>query len=265
VVIGDLALRGHLVDRTIVQVQATLRAKDRQSERSLLAAFVAEHPRILGALCDILTNVSQQRDHVVIDELPRMADFALWATAAEPILGWEHGTVVDLFDANEERAQHVVAEASVLVTHLRTFVQAHVCGTWSGTARVLLAALEGQLGEEERNALHRRGSGWPSDGTRLNNQLRRLAPTMLVYRRPAHRIHATGSRTPDYPRFRTKPQNSAPSVICAPPPAPVGRDTGYHCLSTRRRRARTSPMMCTKSLAIRVCLRSLGHSSLRQT
>jgi len=201
----------------------------------------------------------------VIDELPRMADFALWATAAEPILGWEHGTVVDLFDANEERAQHVVAEASVLVTHLRTFVQAHVCGTWSGTARVLLATLEGQLGEEERNALHRRGSGWPSDGTRLNNQLRRLAPTMLVtdglrieFTRPGRERLITLAL--EQSRKTAPPASSAP-----PPPAPVGRDTGYHCLSTRRRRARTSPMMCTKSLAIRVCLRSLGHSSLRQT
>jgi hypothetical protein len=178
--IGDLTLRGDLVDRSIIQTQPRLRKKDRRAEKRLWADFAAAQPQLLGALCDVLVQVLKNLPRVQLDHLPRMGDFATWVTAAEPALGWQPGELLELFEANQARAHHVVVEASVLSTHLLAFIRAQPGKHWTGTASQLLVALELRCGEEELRALHRPRSGWPSSSTWLSNALRRLAPTLAV-------------------------------------------------------------------------------------
>ena len=135
-------------------------------------------------MCNVLVGVLERRDQVQIDNLPRMADFAIWTRAAETTLGWETGTILELFNTNQSLAQRTVADASVLTAHLEAFLAEQPGETWAGTASMLLFRLEVTLSDDERHALHRARSGWPRDGTRLSNALRRLAPTLRV----THRI-----------------------------------------------------------------------------
>ena len=50
---------------------------------------------ILGALLDAGVVALQRLPTVELDSLPRMADFALCATAAERAVGWEPGTFLE--------------------------------------------------------------------------------------------------------------------------------------------------------------------------
>jgi hypothetical protein len=53
----------------------------------------------LGALLDAMVHGMRARGRVHLERLPRMADFAVWATACEPAL-WPAGTFARAYAAN---------------------------------------------------------------------------------------------------------------------------------------------------------------------
>jgi len=63
----------------------------RRPEAELYAAFEKVRPFILGALLNGVATALRQLPNVKLSSLPRMADFALWATAAETAFGWDRG------------------------------------------------------------------------------------------------------------------------------------------------------------------------------
>jgi hypothetical protein len=164
--IDDIAGRADLAERSIVLTLEPI--KKRQDEATFWAAFDEAAPRILGALldavCCALTNIEQ----VKIEELPRMADFAKWATAAEPALGLESGTVLRAYTENLAGAATVALEASPVAVAVRRFVAGR--GSWEGTAEELLATLNRLVSLETMTA-----RGWPKDGSHLSGALRRAA------------------------------------------------------------------------------------------
>jgi hypothetical protein len=88
--IDDIANRGDLAERCVV-VTLT-KVKKRRAEDVFLRAFEQARPRILGALLDGVASALVNLPVVAISDLPRMADFAKWITAAEPGLGLAPGT-----------------------------------------------------------------------------------------------------------------------------------------------------------------------------
>src|SRR5262249_56000089 len=55
----------------------------RRTERQLWREFETMRPRILGALLDAAAHGLQRLARVRFERAPRMADFALWATACQ--------------------------------------------------------------------------------------------------------------------------------------------------------------------------------------
>jgi hypothetical protein len=103
--------------------------------------------------------------------LPRMADFSLWATAAEQALGWAKGSFARAYTENCATANQVSLEASLLVTPLEQF--APVDPPWTGPATALLGALSGLVDDATKRQRH-----WPKTGKALSDSLRRLAPNL---------------------------------------------------------------------------------------
>jgi hypothetical protein len=60
-----------------------------------------ERPRILGALLDAVAQGLRMLPQTELDELPRMADFAVWATACESGL-WPAGTFWEAYCGNRD-------------------------------------------------------------------------------------------------------------------------------------------------------------------
>ena len=88
--IEDIVTRPDLADRAVFLTLEPIPEERRRPETELWAAFEVERPRILGVLLDAVVEGLKRLPETRLEKLPRMADFALWATACETAL-WTVG------------------------------------------------------------------------------------------------------------------------------------------------------------------------------
>lgn len=163
------ATREDLLDRAILVNLLRIPPTQRVSEEQLNAEFEAARPRILGGLLTAMSAALRNYREVQLPKLPRMADFAIWATAAESALGLQPGEFMAAYTANRKAGNESAIEASPVGPPLFDWITARQ--NWAGTATALLAVLERELPDNNR-----RPKGWPSDPRALGGLLKRLAP-----------------------------------------------------------------------------------------
>jgi hypothetical protein len=169
--IEDIVSRADLGDRAIFLTLAPIGEAQRRPESELWREFEVARPHILGALLDAVVHGLRARAHVHLDRLPRMADFALWATACETAL-WPAGTFARAYTANRRAAIESVIEADPVAACVREFMADR--SMWTGSATELLRAGGDFI---NANILTRR-TGWPENPRALAGHLRR-AQTFL--------------------------------------------------------------------------------------
>src|SRR6516162_2685415 len=81
--IEDIVCRSDLADRAIFLTLEPIADERRRTERQLWREFEVVRPRVLGALLDAAAHGLRRLPQVRLERSPRMADFALWATACE--------------------------------------------------------------------------------------------------------------------------------------------------------------------------------------
>ncbi len=170
--IDDLASRPDLLDRTVSLWLPTICDVDRLEEAELWPAFERARPRILGALLDAMSAAMRNLPSVKLACRPRMADFAAWVTAAEPVLGWDSGAFLAAYMGNRENANETAIEASPVGPAIKGLM--HSRDHWQGTARELLAKLEDHHADEKT----RRRRDWPGNPRAMGAALRRIAPNL---------------------------------------------------------------------------------------
>jgi hypothetical protein len=89
--IEEIVTRPDLADRAVFLTLEPILEENRLPEAELWAAFEAERPRLLGVLLGAVVEGIKRLPDTRLEKLPRMADFALWATACETAL-WPAGT-----------------------------------------------------------------------------------------------------------------------------------------------------------------------------
>jgi hypothetical protein len=167
--IEDFVERPDLADRTIFLTLEKIPEERRVADQALQAEIDRIRPQLLGALLDTIVTGLKRLPTTKLDALPRMADFALWATACERT----PGAFMAAYTKNSAEAVEAVLEADVVATAVRFFMQLRGGKEWSGTATDLLAQLTAQeVGGETRSR------GWPSDSAHLSGRLRRAAPAL---------------------------------------------------------------------------------------
>ncbi len=171
--IEDLATRPDLLDRALCLTLPTISESDRRDEDELWQAFAAVRPRVLGALLDAVSAALRNLPTTRLSSKPRMADFALWVTAAETVLPWEPGAFLRAYAANRGAASEQALEASIIAGPLAALLSAQG-GRWEGTARELLDALEAAHTDDKT----RKRKDWPTGPRKLSGELRRLAPNL---------------------------------------------------------------------------------------
>jgi 5S rRNA maturation endonuclease (ribonuclease M5) len=166
--IDSLTERSDLADRALIFNLKQIPDKSRQSEKQFWAKFNQAQPRILGALLDAVSAGVKNLESVNLPALPRMADFALWITAAEPALPWPAGSFLATYTGNRQEAIELSLEADVVAVAVR----AHMTDRdeWTGTAKELYEALENHVAESTRKS-----KSWPKAPHWLSNRLRRAA------------------------------------------------------------------------------------------
>ena len=169
--IAGVVVRGDALDRALVLNLPEITDAKRRPEKELWASFREAQPRILGALLDAVAGALRNASNVHISALPRMADFAIWSTAAEESLGWRPGTVVRAITNNQNETKTLPLDASPITPALRTMLRANH-NRFKGPAAALLKELEYRIQSEKRP------SGWPKSAHLLSSALRRLAPNL---------------------------------------------------------------------------------------
>jgi hypothetical protein len=168
--IEDVIRRPDLGDRAIVLTLSPISEAQRRPETELWREFERVRPRILGALLDAVVHGLRAVGRVDLERLPRMADFAIWATACETAL-WPDGTFARAYAANRRAAIESMIEADPLATCVRTIVGER--SNWTGTASDLL-----RLCAQQAHADVSMSPPWARNPRSLAGRLRR-AQTFL--------------------------------------------------------------------------------------
>jgi hypothetical protein len=169
--IEDIITRPDLSDRAILLTLAPIAERRRRSENTLWREFELGRPQILGALLDAAVHGLQMLPQVRLKRLPRMADFALWATACESAFR-RVGAFESAYSKNRCEAIENIVDADPVAARVREIMADRA--QWTGSASDLLQAGINVAG----NTMVGNRSGWPKNPRALAGRLRR-AQTFL--------------------------------------------------------------------------------------
>lgn len=146
------AKRGDLVDRSAPINLEELTGWLKETE--LDSRYEQARPRVFGGVLDALAGALRDPDAASVAVPPRMADAALFVTAAEPSMGVREGTFLDAL-------QEAKGEALSETVHGSPFVEAVIrlmanTETWSGSPGELLAEAAAVASETKHSR------AWPS-------------------------------------------------------------------------------------------------------
>ncbi len=209
--IEDVISRPDLADRGIFLTLAPIREQQRRSESELWREFDIARPRILGALLDTAVVGLRTSPAVCLTNLPRMADFALWATACEETL-WPAGTFSHAYKTNRRAAVEDLIDADPVGLGIRRLMAERA--RWVGTASDLLRTVAHFAGD----SVSKTGAGWPKNPGVLAGRLRRAQTflRMLDIEICFSREGRAGTRTIRITSgLRAEPGASAPSAPSA--------------------------------------------------
>ena len=125
-----------LLDRAIAIELDRVQGK-RLLDDELEREYAAKLPGILGGMCDTLSQMLTLRDKVTVTDLPRMADYALWACAGAMALGYSEEDFRKAYSRAALRVQNDVLQqeglAKILLDYLdkRGDTSDFVANVWS--------------------------------------------------------------------------------------------------------------------------------------
>lgn len=171
--ISDYVTRGDLASRSIIINPPTIQPGKRFSERELWQRWHEVKPVVFAAFCDALSAALRNIETTKLDQLPRMADFAQFVSAAESALPWAPGAFLRAYERNQAQLVDTALEADQVATAVTALIDKTERNQWAGTASELLAVLN-----ERVDGNIRRLGTWPKKPNILSNRLRRLAPSL---------------------------------------------------------------------------------------
>jgi hypothetical protein len=175
--IGDVIARPDLLDRALIINLPPIPRESRKLERVLEAEVEQIKPQVLGAIFSAVSAGLIERDSVVLESKPRMADFAVWGVATEEALGGAPSSFMAAYDASQDEAVETALESWPVAEVLWKFA-ANYQGegnAWTGSPTELLHKLNDMVDDD---AL-KRSKVWPKQPNKLTEQLNRLAPSLV--------------------------------------------------------------------------------------
>ena len=91
----------------------------------MVKAFDSAKPMILGALLDAVATALRELPHLELPDLPRLADFAQWVSAAETAWGWHKGNFLSAYQGNRRSAHELALECSPIAKPMLELLADH--------------------------------------------------------------------------------------------------------------------------------------------
>jgi hypothetical protein len=171
--IDDIATRGDLQERSLLVSLPSIPEEERREENTFWAEFEAARPRIFGALLSGISAALRNVDDVHLERKPRMADFAVRATAMEDAFGWESGSFVEVYAANRQQASETLLANEPIADAIEKLLKDGRENVWIGTATELLQMLGCYVNDSTK-----RSKAWPGGPQVLSRRLKRIAPAL---------------------------------------------------------------------------------------
>jgi len=162
--ISDLVARADLASRAIVLHLPRIPDGQRRTIEDITKCFEAAHPMLLGVLLDGVSMALRELRHLGPLQLPRMADFALWCTAAETALGWQRGAILQAFNENQREAEREILDNDPIAPAIHDLLTKE--GNFQGTQADLHRKLDQLI------------VSCPVKVGALSKHLRRIAPNL---------------------------------------------------------------------------------------
>jgi hypothetical protein len=175
--IDAAASRPDLIERSILINLPVIEPEKRKAHKRVFDSFEATIPRILAGALDAVSTALANQDTTEVKSLPRMADFTLWAVAAEPAFGGEKKiSFLDTYREYLERSNDLALESSVLGKIFPKWVEGFELTGYLAPSNDMLKDIENSIPDDERRKVTNQKT-WPKNGRALSNALRRLAPS----------------------------------------------------------------------------------------
>jgi hypothetical protein len=200
------AVNGDLSDRLLPVHLDLIPADKRLEEGQMWPRWQEVHPRILGALLDLVADVAGVLPSVHLETKPRMADFARVLAAVDQVLG-TNGLARYIHKQGALASESLTGDLFIMA-----MLENLATTTFQGTSAELLALVP---------APERPPKGWPADARHLTQRLRRQAPVM---RKAGWTIEDDGgaNKTGAIRWTITAPEMARISPLpCLPPPPPT--------------------------------------------
>jgi hypothetical protein len=171
--IDYLTERADLADRAVILNLPRIADQNRRTEQQVYEEFESELPQILGALYTAVSAALQRLPNTTVAGMPRMADFAFWATAAEQAMGLSAGEFMRAYQGNRVEAVQETLEGDAVAVAILAYMERREQDgqqSWQGNCKELKPHLDG-LAEESV----KKSDAWPKSPRALSGRLRRLA------------------------------------------------------------------------------------------
>jgi hypothetical protein len=200
--IDHLADRADLADRALILNLPPIPRENRRDEAQLYAEFDRRLPQILGALFTAVSAALSFLPQTKLDGMPRMADFALWASAAELALGFQPGAFMNAYGGNRAEAVHETLEGDPVGAAILGLMAKEEF--WEGTCKQLLHRLEQDIDDRVRQS-----RDWPRSPRALSSRLKRL----VTFLRESHILVTFHPRGTKGQRIVTITRGSGDSTV----------------------------------------------------
>lgn len=187
--IDNVITRHDLADRSIIINLPLITEEKRKPESTIRQEFNRILPDILGALCNAVSEALKNLPYIKLSIFPRMADFFMWVTAAEPALPWSVGKFMEAYINNRNETIGLAIDSDPVAHATCNLIEK--CDEWRGTASQLLNELEKNISKPIQ-----RTKSWPKRSNILSTRLKRVATFLravnieIEFKRQSH----TGKR-----------------------------------------------------------------------
>jgi hypothetical protein len=168
------------LDRSIMIELDRIRKENRKQESDILAEFFKLRPKLLGYIFDILVKTLQIKPSIKLNDLPRMADFALWGEAIARAMEYKELEFMQAYYDNIGRQNIEAIENHPLGRAIAKFYEQEIedksKDSWEGPPAKLLEQLDKIADEIKINTSHK---SWPKEVKWLTRRLNQIRSNLL--------------------------------------------------------------------------------------
>jgi hypothetical protein len=168
--------RGDVLDRSLVVELERIPDGERKTEEEMWERFEVEHPKLLGALFDVLSQAIARKPSLKLSRRPRLADWGEYAAAVYEVMGWGAETFLKDWDEVVKVQNQATLDGSPVAQAIIKFMEDK--DEYTGTSSELHNKLEGVA--ESLGVSIVRDKAWPKSARWLWRRIKEVLPLLVA-------------------------------------------------------------------------------------